>query len=170
MNRLVAFCLSAALLGCVTALRQPNVLQYQAATDAAEYEAYKRPGTASVAGQAFMTTVGGEVRLCAGQPVFLDPVSKVSTLWWQHGPGITASTPPPTSILEFKAARRETTCDAQGNFRFEKVPAGSYYLTTFVTWQVPTTNIFIDPTQGGVISVKVDVAEGEQKAGIVMTR
>lgn len=170
MRYLLAASLSFALLGCVSAPRQPNVLQYQQASNPAEYEPYMKPGTATVTGQAFMTTVGGDVKLCAGQPAFLDPVTAVSTLWWSRGPKYNVAAPPPTSIPEFKAARRVATCDAQGNFKFDKVPAGSYYLSTFVTWQVPSTNVFVDPTQGGIISVQIEVADGEQKSGLVLTR
>jgi hypothetical protein len=60
---------------------------------------------------------------------------------------------------EYYAATLKTTCDAQGNFRFERVPAGDFYVVTIVRWGVPSGGITLP--QGGALMRRISVAPGQ---------
>jgi hypothetical protein len=120
----------------------------------AEYIPYLKVGTGTVAGQAFLVQKGGNVVKAAGRSVTLDPATSVGKEWWYkagvfwvhrslipHSPG-------------FQRARRTTIADAEGRFKFYKLPAGKYYVRTEVTWEIGDY-----PTQGGLVGQLVDVLD-----------
>jgi hypothetical protein len=90
-------------------------------------------GPASLHGQAFLKTAGGDVRTCAGERVLLLPANPyVDELLDKSNAGISA--PPDQQLMPYI---RSTICDAQGNFSFAQLPAQRWYVLTQVTWQVP---------------------------------
>ena len=100
-----------------------------------EYQPYLAAGNATITGQAFLTQRGGDVVKAAGRTVTLDPATSVGNEWWEKV--VTdrydqSETPPSTA---FQQARRTTTADADGRFRFSDLPPGKYYLHTVVTWE-----------------------------------
>jgi hypothetical protein len=124
-------------------------------------------GTASIAGQAFLTTRGGDVKRAAGRSVTLDPVTAVSRRWYHRvGQSIEgfAQVPQPETI--FRAARRVTVADADGRFQFNNLPAGTYILRTLVTWEAPTGGSGLS-MQGGVVSEVVTLRDGERQEVIL---
>ncbi len=143
------------------AIKPPPVV-----ADPAEYRPFLDGGTASLTGQAFMKTRGGDVKLAAGNPVHLDPKTTYATEWmWRRGVDFKAfSVPDPNAV--FQSARRVTTADAQGRFRFDGLAPGWYYVTTFVRWE---TGGLDTPTQGGILADSVKVDAGKT-ADIVITR
>ena len=54
-----------------------------------------------------------------------------------------------------------TQADGSGNFRFENVPPGDYYLTSDVIWQVPV-GAYMSSQQGGFISERITVENGKE--------
>ncbi|NHZ79252.1 hypothetical protein F2P44_08175 [Massilia sp. CCM 8695] len=90
--------------------------------------------------------------------VTLDPVTTTSSNCWKQA-GRTwkyrLSLPPSEG---FTSARRSVTADADGRFKFSKLPAGSYYLRTELTWDVAYHGI-----QGGVLAAEHEVKPGETK-------
>lgn len=133
----------------------------------AEYEALPKEGTGVVTGQVFLRTVGGEVRYGAGSDVWLNPVTSYSTHWFENDyskPG-TRLMPPDTRQ---DAYIPETQADGHGNFRFENVPPGDYYLTSEVVWHVPLGRFSSTP-QGGVISKRITV-ENDSETRVMLTR
>jgi hypothetical protein len=90
-------------------------------------------GPASLHGQAFLKTVGGDVKTCAGARVLLLPATPyVDELLAKAKAGISVQTEP-----RLIAYSRSTICDAQGNFSFAALPAQRWYVLTSVTWGVP---------------------------------
>jgi hypothetical protein len=144
----------AALAGCV-APAQPYVLKTPFST--ADFQPYVGTGPATLHGQAFMKTVGGDVKTCAGQTVYLMPDNAYNAEIVQA----------PTRNFANRDARgdaytRQTVCDAQGNFEFDNVPAKMWWVLVDVTWGVPNQYGSVD-TQGGTIQEPVILQPGENK-------
>lgn len=133
------------------------------ATDV-EYAPYRVAGTAVITGQAFLTTRGGDVKRAAGRQVILDPATPYATRWWQRV-GIDTErfvlTPPDA---RYQNARRTTTADADGRFRFTGLAPGTYIVRTVVTWEAPGSGL-----QGGVVGAEAKIGAGETKDVIVST-
>lgn len=131
--------------------------------DAAEYARFATRGDGALAGQVFLTTRGGEVRVGAGRTVTLDPATSLSRSWYdQIGAAWGRFDEMPADSL-FRAARRSTIADASGNYRFTDLPAGSYLVRSTLTWEVA------GDMQGGVLAESVALRPGEQKSLMIQT-
>ena len=62
---------------------------------------------------------------------------------------------------------RSTIADAEGRFKFKKLPAGEYYIVCLITWEAPYGDILL-PT-GGSAYAQVKLGEGEH-VNVVVTR
>jgi len=154
------------LASCATAPAPPPI-RWTVAPDSGEYQTYLDGGTASISGQVFLRTVGGDVKVGAGSPVTLDPATAYSHEWW-HQAGkwwLRRAITPPDPI--FAQARHTTTADAEGRFHFEDLAAGSYYLRSQVTWDAGRYT-YVDDTQGGLVWRQVALKDGE-KVDVVLT-
>ena len=130
------------------------------AFDPAEYAQLEgRTGTGIVTGQVFLRTRIGEVRYGAGSEVMLNPVTSYSRFWYETGYQGSRNLAPP-DIRQDKYIIT-TQADGNGNFRFENVPPGDYYLTSDVIWQVPIGN-YMSSQQGGYISEPITVENGKE--------
>jgi hypothetical protein len=127
---------------------------------ASDYAPYRVTGTASINGQAFLTTRGGDVKLGAGSPVTLDPATPYAKEWYEKIGMATARFAEMPQDSLFRNARQTSTVDAQGRFKFTNLPAGTYLLRSIVTWE---TGGAYTPTQGGVVSELVTLTDGESK-------
>jgi hypothetical protein len=130
--------------------------------DEAAYAPYLVRGTASISGQAFLVQRGGGTVKAAGRMVTLDPATAVGDDWWRKAGKVWARRYEKPASTAFGAARRTTTADADGRFRFADLPAGTYYLRTELTWEVPYHG-----TQGGVVGRKVVVREGAAESVVL---
>lgn len=131
----------------------------------AEYGPYLRTGTSTISGQAFLRQKNGVVVTGAGRIVTLDPATSVGKEWWDKAAQVWVHrtlTPPSSG---FAHARRSTTADAGGRFKFEGLPAGQYYVRTTVTWEPGG----LTPMQGGLVGQFVDVKKGQEKEIILST-
>lgn len=130
----------------------------------ADYIGFGAQGTGSVAGQAFLTTRGGDVKLGAGRAVTLDPLTPFARAWYQRaGSRINGfDVSPPDSL--FVINRREVVSDAEGRFQFKNVPTGQYLLRSSVTWEIPG-----QPLQGGVVATLVSIGANDSVA-VVLSR
>jgi len=129
-----------------------------------EYDALPKKGTAIVRGQAFLKTIGGDVKKAAGEMVLLNPVTSYSQQWfdvvyWRNG-SLTDQDP---SYMQYV---RTTVADAEGRFTFKEVPAGRYFLTTRIVWGVPTRGGLA--YQGGYVAKQITVVDGEME--IILTK
>lgn len=108
-----------------------------------EYEKLNKTGTNIVSGQGFLKTIGGDVKTCSGNKVFLSPVTSYSKqfvdaiIYKKHGKAPIVLEPeyPDSRIYLFL---KEVTADADGRFKFYDVPDGMYYLYTMVKWSAAT--------------------------------
>lgn len=114
---------------CALVDRSASVVAF----DPGQAAAFAGSGPANLHGQAFLKTVGGDVKTCAGEDVFLMPAIPYfdeiveSVKGGMH----------PASDQRAMALLRHTMCDAQGNFSLSGVPAQKWYVVTQVRWGVP---------------------------------
>ena len=144
---------AAMLAGCATTPQQPRTAKY----DPAEYAKYAGAGTAKISGQAFAKTVGGDVKFAAGNRVWLYPVTSMTTEWYQTA--IVQGKPMQAGDQRMMEHSKMVLADGNGNFEFNRLPAGSYYVVSQVSWGVPT-GYFVSQT-GAALHKKVHVSEGE---------
>ena len=143
-----------------TAPRPP--WQRQSQFNPAEYAAYDEPAGASITGQAFLKTRGGDVKYGAGNYVALDPVTPYSTEWFEHTVMKGVVKPDPDSRTH--AYHREVMADGEGRFTFENLPAGDYYVYCNIRWLAGESNT------GGVARAKVHVEAGQHIKNVIVTR
>jgi hypothetical protein len=128
-------------------------------------EAAKRQisdGTNSVRGSGLIRQAGGGVVTCAGNPVFLMPVTGTAKEWATHVYGSPQGGYRPAGgrgvmfegAEEFMSVVRTANCDVQGLFKFERVANGEFYVFTRVVWRVG------GEMQGGSIMRPVDLTGG----------
>jgi hypothetical protein len=156
----ILLCLSA----CTTVPLPP---QWSLASESAEaeYGPYLKTGTSTISGQAFLRQQNGVVITGAGRIVTLDPATSIGNEWWSKTAQVWVHrtlTPPSSG---FVGARRTTTADADGRFKFQDLPAGQYYVRTEVTWEPGG----LTPMQGGLLGQLVDVKKGKVKEVILST-
>jgi len=158
----LATVLLAFLAGC--AAPPPAAVSSGPAFDRAAAELLLRPGNNVISGSAFLRQQGGGVVTCAGRDVSLIPatayahrvfVAVYGTATEQarnHGRPVRIE----PSSDEFGKLMKTTQCDAQGNFSFDGVADGEFFLETTVTWVVAGA------TNGGPIFRPARVSGGER--------
>jgi len=150
-----------ALASCATL--EPKPPAERVAFPEYEYAAIGVNGTATVRGQAFLRTRGGDVKTAAGEQVLLNPVTSYSRQWYEVAYlGGRALTEPDPRYWQYI---RRTVADADGRFAFSNVPAGRYYVVTRVVWEVSTG--YELAAQGGFVVKEISVEEGENLDVIV---
>ena len=130
---------------------------------AAEYARYAGTGTAKITGQAFLKTVGGDVKYAAGNRVWLYPATSMTTEWYEKV--IKGGHPLKAGDERMMQHSKMTLGDGTGNFEFDSVVAGDYYVVSQVSWGVPN-GYFVNYT-GGAVHAKVHVNDGEMKRVIL---
>jgi hypothetical protein len=141
--------------------------------DPSEIAWFNQPGNNTIQGNAVLRTVGGEVRTCAGLQAQLAPVStygseRIRTIYKNDERGYVQALDLmefPSTDPAFSASIRTTTCDSQGNFIFERLPDGEYYVNATVTWGVPQVGYYSSytSTEGGILMQRVRVSGGETR-------
>lgn len=170
MPKIIIAILFALTVGCVA--QQRNV-QLQNRFDKDEAEQAMKPGKNKILGNAFVRQMGGGVVTCAGNAVELIPITKYSNerilaIYGNTGEGFIdvynmkniTFTP---DDYDYHTLRKRTTCDSQGNFDFDNVADGEYFITTGAVWHVGSN------PQGGGLMKRIFVNGGETKK-IVMSR
>jgi hypothetical protein len=155
MNRIVGLIAVLLSVACTppTPIASPRPLGMSA--DSTEYAPFMKTGPHELAGQAFLTTRGGDVKLAAGRTVTLDPATRYAREWfrrWGADVGRFATAAPDSLFIK---SRKVTTANAEGRFRFNDLPAGEYIVRTMVTWE---TGSAFAGTQGGVVASLVNVS------------
>lgn len=159
-----------ATLGCAAPGGQPTTFNVQAPFDAGEANRMTSDGGNVIKGNAFMRQRGGGVVTCAGQTVHLVPATayakeRFTALFGSSEKGINnrrdfkfAPDPP-----EYYALARKTTCDAQGNFVFDRVADGDFFLTVLVAWEAGRL------AQGGHLMQRITVRGGQTQSIVIST-
>ncbi|MEN9018068.1 MAG: hypothetical protein ABF331_06145 [Hellea sp.] len=127
----------------------------------------KLAGDAKVFGSSFLRQSGGGVVSCAGTQVGLIPASsyadeRISYLYGNLQKGYNPNKSIDIANSSYINDMRITTCDVDGKFEFNNIPAGVYYLTTRIEWMVGYRK------QGGALMQRLEITEGESKR-IVLT-
>lgn len=130
-----------------------------------EFKSYAEKGTATIFGDAFLKTAGGEVRKAAGNTILLLPANSYTTEWINHNKRYMALQLTPADPRYFKY-ERQTTGDADGRFEFNELPPGQYYVATKIIWKVPSGGGGLTET-GGWVSAMIQIASGEKKKVVV---
>ena len=171
-----------AALGQETQARSPSAPP-QLTTPFSEKELvpYRNKGTAAIAGQAFIATVGG-VMYAPGGSVTLVPATEYTTDWFKRhvledghgycGPDevekvkdecltrlFASSLPPDKRINPYL---KSTRANPAGHFWFSKLPAGKYFIVAVITWS--------GGHLGAINHAFVEVEAGEQVANVIVTR
>ena len=125
-----------------------------------------RAGTNELRGQAFLRQRDGDVVTCASNEVWLIPVTTYASERIRNIYGTTSA--PAVWINRGDDAdprywqdQRDTLCDAQGNFAFESVADGDYFVVTSVDWEAATGPGGRLVQQGGAVMHPVSVRGGE---------
>ena len=132
----------------------------RATAEQSKYAPFLVKGTATITGQAFLTTVGGDVKKGAGRTVTLDPATPYAFEWWARTGSVPLGGMPEAPL--FLATRRTTVADADGRFRFAELPAGTYLLHTVIQWETGRYQ-YIPDTQSGLLTGTVTITDGQMK-------
>ena len=127
-----------------------------------EAAAFTGAGAANLHGQAFLKTVGGDVKTCATEEVSLMPgIPYFDEIMEKTKNGLELHADKRAADLV-----RRTICDAQGNFSFTGVPAQKWYIVTTVTWDVPRVETYASSMdrQGGELIQSIDLHAGDNQA------
>ncbi len=120
-------------------------------------------GSASLHGQAFLKTVGGDIKTCAESRVLLLPaIAYVEEFLAKKKAGISMD-----EDLRLQPYIRATVCDAQGNFSFAELPDQRWYVLTSVTWGVPRVGDISERIetnqQGGELVQAITLTPGDNQ-------
>lgn len=164
---MITVAIATLLMGCTAATQVPTDPIARPPFPEHEYAVLEATGTAIVTGQAFLKTVGGDVKTAAGESVYLNPVTSYSTYAYTASDASQRPmAPPDPRLLQYM---KSVTADASGRFTFKNVPPGEYYVVTQVTWQAPTGYQGGLRTQGGVLRKRV-TAKNSEATEVILTR
>ena len=135
MNKYLAVLSVAVLVGCVP---QPKTLTIATPYSDDDFAAWDGAGPATIQGQAFLKTVGGDVKTCAGHDVILLPATKYNIEIMSNYEIYKSKINYTNRDIRADYRIRKSMCDAQGRFVFNDVPALNWYISTNVTWGVAT--------------------------------
>ena len=174
MQKLISLAASLLLVACATGGTNGPTLSVTASPT--DYQPFFAAGTGVIEGQALtqrsgapatitgsgQTASGEEVSTAGKQLVTLDPATPYALEWYRmYGNTPIRFDAMPTDSL-FRRARRTTTADDEGRFRFEGLPPGEYIVRTRINWTVPRDQ-FRSERRGGVAGSVVTVGAGERQ-------
>lgn len=129
-----------------------------------------QPGDNSISGRAYLTSRSGYVRNCGYDSVHLIPVTPYSTQWMsQLFPGPAQEYAPDAEVGKmprdeaFMRYQRIAACDGFGNFRFDHVADGKYFVFATVSWLSRWQR------NGGGLMAQVEVMHASQQ-NVVLTK
>jgi hypothetical protein len=139
--------------------------------DAARAGQLVSDGPNSITGRATLKRRDGTLATCSSQKVFLVPVTAYSTvrvraLYGSDQRGVMIGTssirfdPDPP---EYSKLVRSTECDRDGNFRFQRVADGAFFVTAIVRWDSKGKR------EGGSLMQRVSVSGG-RSLGVELRR
>lgn len=142
-----------AILGASCALRQ--LVQRQNTFDYDAHKPYTQDGTTTVKGRGVVRPPQGKTVTCAGSKVLLLPATPffrkaLDRIRTGEGLQIEEKQDP-----RYQALFKESQCDRQGNFTFESVPAGHWFVMMAVQGAVGSAQ------QGGTLLREISVVDGE---------
>lgn len=133
----------------------------------AEYAALPKTGDKVVSGAVFLVDQLEEKQVGAQSEITLEPVTSYSTQWFEASYLGNRTLAAPDQ--RYNQYVRKTKADQEGNFTFEQVAPGEYYLSGLVKWKAATCS-------GNVVSKKIpiaqklSVAEGDSRIETPLTK
>jgi hypothetical protein len=165
MNRCLALISLVALLVCGCAPVRPTI-HLNSQFDAQEAQRLLARGSNTITGSALIRQQGGGIVTCAGNEVFLIPVTTYATERMQHiynsdqegfSPVLKGAVMFEPEYPDYWSSTRKVTADAQGYFEFTDVADGEFYVVTAITWKAGSV------PQGGALMQRVTLSGGEAK-------
>lgn len=165
---IIGLSISIIFTGCAVKKPQPYLLESEFDQKQAAKLLY--PGKGEIKGQAFLKRNDGIVVTCAGSAVYLFPATdyaseRIKVLYGSDNGGIRSFYAPNYAFSgdngSYQLMIKTTTCDAQGNFKFDFLSDGSFYIQTVVAWGG------VGSPQGGVLAKKVTVSGGTPQDAIL---
>lgn len=164
---------SMALLGalCSSCIMPPANISLTTTFDPDAAARMLAPGRNTISGSALIRQRGGGVVTCAGNEVTLVPatsyaIERMQNIYGSELRGYRSATAGAIAFQpespEYHQAMITTLADAQGEFEFDAVADGDFFVTTSVIWQVGYS------TEGGVLMARVTVSGGETQK-VVLT-
>ena len=149
--RLLSLVLILFSVSCVSKIQTKQIFSLS------EVESYKKEGTATVKGQLFSRTNSGDVKSGAGVAVNLIPM----TPYFIERAEIIYKKCATTDPLNEEAKKyvRTVLADLQGNYIFEKVPTGKYFVNSILTWNVASQYGLV--ATGSRKLAEIEVKDGE---------
>ena len=120
-----------------------------------EYAQYEGDGSSQICGQALIKTKAGVI-IPGGLPqVQLTPKTTYSTEWFKEG--VVQEQRMSDTDQRTMKYNRTTTADSDGKFCFHNIPAGSYYLTSAITWDAGEEQVYgrTEIKEGQTVNVKM---------------
>lgn len=118
------------IAGAITGCAQPYYMKTKFVPGSTDWA--KGKGTATIKGEAFMMTMRGTPRTCAGRSVTLVPATAYTAevVRAQGGRFVSTVVRDPNEIVPTRLAR----CNARGEFVFLDLPAGDWIVMSTVFW------------------------------------
>ena len=176
-------------LACLTACTAPAPTRVPATFDPIQARRQLEPGSNEITGSAVLWLSSGGVVSCAGESVWLYPVTHYAREWARLNYDTVErrkSSPPdfsyrpqaagPAGLVvdpAFESSRRGGSCDADGHFDFTAVGDGEYFVVASIVWQrdIWDEHTFFHGSQysdlNGTVMKRVRV-QGGQKATVAM--
>lgn len=155
--------------GCVTPVPPKPASPTTAPFDASAFAPYMEKGTARISGQAFLKTMGGDVKTGAGCTIRLIPATAyMKEVISLKERGMSPSNHTQENVDVMMKAARSTVADADGRFEFTNLPAGEYSLETTIEWQYVNSGAYRSTT-GGLVRKMITLGDGEALK-IMLTR
>ena len=120
-------------------------------------------GSGSAYGQAFLKTVGGDVKYAAGSVVFLCR-EKLREQFEQEAKRVLLGRQ--ESIGEFTRTCRRMKADAEGRFEFDDLGLGDYFIATVITWGTFSAEYMI--TNGGWATESFAIRKAGERARVIV--
>lgn len=159
MKRVVLMFATILMAGCATTSSSP--LRRSVASDPAALEPFRTAAAGVLYGQGFAKDLRGRIRFAAGNTISCVPVTPSTREWWNrtvlNGEMLESAVP---EISEFE---RHTIADATGQFEFESLPAGEYFVYSWMQWQGGAYNL----TYEGYLGAKVEARAAQRTRVIV---
>ena len=158
------------LIGCTTTPAYVIVNDFN--TEESTY--ILEEGSFSIRGSAFLRQRGGGVVGCQGNVVTLFPATRYMTEMFRHAYGSLEGgyryRNPEFENVDSRVDTysRKTQCDIQGEFSFDGLVPGIYYVETTVYWDVPyyTGSSWRSDRQGGALMQRVEIVDGDESVVI----
>lgn len=115
-----------------------------------EYAAIPKTGDKIVTGKIFLTDQMEQTQVGSGSEISLEPVTSYSNQWFEVSYQNNRSLAAPDQ--RYAQYVLKTRADKEGNFTFEKVAPGEYYLSGLIKWKAATCS-------GNVVSKKIPICQ-----------